>query len=159
SAAAPSRGFTVSSADRADVPAGGPQGSTPRHLTDPATAPPPTRAIQPPVAPPGPDHRLASPQVPPRPPPPHPRHTPLPPTAAPRSPAPSLPSSVPPTTGATGRPTTQSRAAVGLVGPSLLSWLAFAVVATLVSQVVRLGLRPLRRLVTLRHLRRPFWDE
>jgi hypothetical protein len=40
-----------------------------------------------------------------------------------------------------------------------LSWLAFAVVAAVVSQVVRLGLRPLRRLVTLRHLRRPFWDE
>jgi hypothetical protein len=28
-----------------------------------------------------------------------------------------------------------------------------------VSQIVRLGLRPLRRLVTLHHLRRPFWDE
>ena len=26
-------------------------------------------------------------------------------------------------------------------------------------QLVRLALRPLRRLVTLRHLRRPFWDE
>jgi hypothetical protein len=66
---------------------------------------------------------------------------------------------MPPPAGTPGRPTAQSRAASSLAGPSLLSWLAFAVVAALVSQVVRLGLRPLRRLITLRHLRRPFWDE
>ena len=44
-------------------------------------------------------------------------------------------------------------------GPSLLGWLALAVVAAAILQLVRLALRPLRRLVTLRHLRRPFWDE
>jgi len=32
-------------------------------------------------------------------------------------------------------------------------------IAAVVLQLVRLALRPLRRLVTLRHLRRPFWDE
>lgn len=81
-------------------------------------------------------------------------------TTAPPAPATPPPAGdPPPPTGATGHPTAQSPATTRLVGPSLLSWLAFAVVAAVVSQLLRLGLRPLRRLVTLRHLRRPFWDE
>jgi len=86
-----------------------------------------------------------------------------PPVAAPPAPPPArvpAPTWAPPrSAGASGPPTAQSRELADLVGPSLAHWLIFAVVAAVVSQLVRLGLRPLRRLVTLRHLRRPFWDE
>ena len=44
-------------------------------------------------------------------------------------------------------------------GPSILPWLVMLATAALVFQLVGLALRPVRRLVTLRHLRRPFWDE
>ncbi|HEU4728241.1 MAG TPA: hypothetical protein VFT22_10140 [Kofleriaceae bacterium] len=43
--------------------------------------------------------------------------------------------------------------------PSIVPWLLALAAAVLVLQLVHLGLRPLRRLVTVRHLRRPFWDE
>ncbi|HET7502089.1 MAG TPA: hypothetical protein VFK02_13825 [Kofleriaceae bacterium] len=43
--------------------------------------------------------------------------------------------------------------------PPILPWLMTLAAAALVFQLVHLGLRPLRRLITLRHLRRPFWDE
>jgi hypothetical protein len=186
SATAPSRVTSVSTPDRAGVPSGEPLWSTPRHpTTDPAPAAPMTgHAAEPsvasassshpwparpqaeplaPASPAIPDQRLASAGEPPRPPsptPPPPRSA-APPAAAPRAPTAS-PSAVPPPpppAGTTGRPTAQSRAATRIADPSLLSWLAFAVVAAVVSQIVRLGLRPLRRLVTVRHLRRPFWDE
>jgi hypothetical protein len=38
-------------------------------------------------------------------------------------------------------------------------WLLWLGIAALVFQLVTLMLRPVRRLLTLRHLRRPFWDE
>lgn len=41
----------------------------------------------------------------------------------------------------------------------MLHWLVVLIAGALVFQLVALGLRPLRRLITLRHLRRPFWDE
>jgi hypothetical protein len=42
---------------------------------------------------------------------------------------------------------------------SILPWLVALATAALLFQVVALALRPVRRLITLRHLRRPFWDE
>jgi hypothetical protein len=44
-------------------------------------------------------------------------------------------------------------------GPSILPWLVALAAGALIFQLVGLALRPVRRLVTLRHLRRPFWDE
>jgi hypothetical protein len=43
--------------------------------------------------------------------------------------------------------------------PAFWHWLVAIGAALLIFQLVTLGLRPLRRLVTLRHLRRPFWPE
>lgn len=42
---------------------------------------------------------------------------------------------------------------------SLVKWLLTFVTAALVFQMVSMSLRPLRRALTLRHLRNPFWDE
>lgn len=42
---------------------------------------------------------------------------------------------------------------------SALPWLLALALGIAVCQVLLLALRPLRRLLTLRHLRRPFWDE
>jgi len=47
----------------------------------------------------------------------------------------------------------------GEAGPQLLHWIAVLVLAALMMQIIALALRPLRRLVVLRHLRRPFWTE
>lgn len=44
-------------------------------------------------------------------------------------------------------------------GLATLHWLALLVGGALAYQVLALALRPLRRAVTLRHLRRPYWDE
>jgi hypothetical protein len=133
---------------------------TPSLPTEPTASPPsadPRGAGPVPPAPRSiPDQRLASGAPPTAPPPPR---SAAPPAAAPRAPTASPSTALPPPAGTTGRPAAQSREATHIAGPSLLSWLAFAVVAAVVSQLVRLGLRPLRRLVTLRHLRRPFWDE
>lgn len=46
-----------------------------------------------------------------------------------------------------------------MLSASLLQWAALLVAAALFFQLATLVLRPLRRLVTLRHLRSPFWDE
>jgi hypothetical protein len=43
--------------------------------------------------------------------------------------------------------------------PSLLSWIAIVLAAALLLQLGALLLRPVRRWVTLRHLRAPFWQE
>jgi len=43
--------------------------------------------------------------------------------------------------------------------PYLWPWLAVLVVAVVTALLVGLALRPVRRLITLRHLRRPFWSE
>ena len=44
-------------------------------------------------------------------------------------------------------------------GSPLLRWLAVLLAGALAYQVLSLGLRPVRRLITLRHLRNPFWSE
>ena len=44
-------------------------------------------------------------------------------------------------------------------GPSIVPWVLALAAGALVFQLVGLALRPIRRLITLRHLRRPFWDE
>jgi hypothetical protein len=51
------------------------------------------------------------------------------------------------------------RRASSAIGPSILYWLMWLGIAALVYQVVTLALRPVRRLLALRHLRHPFWDE
>jgi hypothetical protein len=43
--------------------------------------------------------------------------------------------------------------------PDLLHWITLLVAAALLFQLTGLALRPVRRWITLRHLRRPFWDE
>jgi hypothetical protein len=61
--------------------------------------------------------------------------------------------------GVTARPTTPRHAASDTIGASLLPWVTLAAIMALLLQLVRFVLRPLRRLITLRHLRRPFWEE
>lgn len=94
----------------------------------------------PPTAPP----IEAAPAPPPAPPPP--------PLRAAAQDAPRLADHAP---GWTAAPRAPHRAA----GPSILPWLVLLASAALVFQLVGLALRPVRRLITLRHLRRPFWDE
>jgi hypothetical protein len=79
------------------------------------------------------------------------------PTAPP--PPPAMTSGTAQHPGVAEQPRTPSHEASDKTGASLLRWLALAAVAALLLQLVRFALRPLRRLVTLRHLRRPFWDE
>ena len=90
----------------------------------------------------------------------------IPPAPRTRAPVPAV--APPPTAGAatspsrtaaTAEPGAPHRSAGDAAGASVLRWLVLVLVAALVLQVVRLALRPLRRLVTLRHLRRPFWRE
>ncbi|HEY0483760.1 MAG TPA: hypothetical protein VGD37_39850 [Kofleriaceae bacterium] len=99
------------------------------------------------------------PQIaPPRPPAPPPSTTtaapaPIsPPAAAPQPPQ-------PPSRGGTGPPGAPHRTATDTLGTSVLRWLALILGGAVVLHGVRLALRPLRRLVHLRHLRRPFWSE
>jgi hypothetical protein len=88
--------------------------------------------------------------------------TPAPPAAEP-TPAPApLPAVAARTSRPDDRPRThgtQHRAAAPALGPSLLPWLLALAATALVFQLVVLALRPLRRLITLRHLRRPLWAE
>jgi hypothetical protein len=127
----------------------------------PAVAPAPVPAAVDPVAPVPPQveeaqaPQAAAPTPPPAPapviespPPPAPQRTePAPATAAP-SPATAHPGTL-----------QRHRPAASDLGPVLLHWIAVIVAAALLFQMVSLGLRPLRRWITLRHLRRPFWDE
>jgi hypothetical protein len=101
-----------------------------------------------------------APVQPPEPPPPPPPPPPAPPRAAPVvPPPPAVAPSPPPQPGVTSRTGNPHRVASDSAGSSLLRWLALAILAAVILQLVRLALRPLRRLVTLRHLRRPFWAE
>jgi hypothetical protein len=45
------------------------------------------------------------------------------------------------------------------IGPSLMQWIGVILAAAVLMQLAALALRPLRRYVTLRHLRRPYWEE
>jgi hypothetical protein len=106
------------------------------------TTPAPIAVRPPPPSPP------PAPPIQRRPPPPTP-----PPGAMPRAASP---------TPATGDASTWEPAphrSASSVGPSILRWLMWLGIAALVFQLVSLALRPLRRFLTLRHLRRPFWDE
>jgi len=56
-------------------------------------------------------------------------------------------------------PTAPARTSSSSPSLEILPLLMMLATAALMFQVIALGLRPLRRLITLRHLRRPFWDE
>jgi len=132
-----------------------PKPMRPRHVETPPPSPPPPPAPPPPPTPAPQEQppqvvetpQAKPPEPPPAPPPPvvaeAPRPTPRPTatTAAPRAPqAAQLPA-----------PTD--------AGGTLLRWIILLVTAGLLSQILRFALRPIRRLVTLRHLRRPLWRE
>ena len=106
--------------------------------------------------------------------------TPAPPPTSPPAPVSQPPPAAPPVSSApTGRmiPTTTAIAAGAVgepseavpsppiapggtsLGSSLVSLLITLATAVVLFQLLSLGLRPLRRLITLRHLRRPLWDE
>jgi hypothetical protein len=121
--------------------------------TEPVTAPPA------PLAPPEPPTpTLAEPQVPP-PAPPEPVPAPAPP--APRQTTvrpPNAGHAVAPNAHA-GVPGAQHPRAAHPVIPAIWPWLIALVSGALIFQLVLLGLRPLRRLMILRHLHTPFWAE
>ena len=128
--------------------------------TPPSYTPPPS------YIPPTPPSYTATPHYPPTAPsytPPPPSYTPPttpPQTDVPRadvradtaSPSPS-PSAASTTVGA--------RAAAGRTdgGPPVVYWLVILLAGGFAFQLLALGMRPVRRLITLRHLRRPFWNE
>jgi hypothetical protein len=58
-----------------------------------------------------------------------------------------------------GVPGAQHHRAASPVIPAIWPWLVVLVSGALIFQLVLLALRPLRRLVILRHLRDPFWAE
>jgi hypothetical protein len=93
----------------------------------------------------------AAPEPPPPPPPPV-VEPPKPPPPVTHDPAPPTPA---PATSATAR---HASPAGGHDIPAL-SWIAIVIAAGLGFQLLVIGLRPVRRLITLRHLRNPFWSE
>jgi flagellar biosynthesis GTPase FlhF len=101
--------------------------------------------------PPPPPQVAAAPEPPPPPPPPV-VEPPKPPPPATHDPAPATPT---PATSATAR---HASPAGGHDIPAL-SWIAIVIAAGLGFQLLVIGLRPVRRLITLRHLRNPFWSE
>jgi hypothetical protein len=118
---------------------------------------PPTPAIAPaaPVAPPAIEHPDVAPDVSV----PHVAEA-RPPVVAASEPPPAQ--SPPPPPVANGQapyaPTATHRAAP-TIAPSLMQWIGVVLAAALLMQLGALALRPLRRFVTLRHLRRPYWQE
>lgn len=127
----------------------------------------PSIAVQPPVpaAPPvqyAPEQQAEPPNlepppisVPPASPEPPQHEQPAAPAAQLDPPAPSAPQVSP----ARASPPRPRRSSSNDFTPSLLYWAMVIVAAAFAFQLVSLALRPLRRLITLRHLRRPFWDE
>ncbi|HEY5948509.1 MAG TPA: hypothetical protein VIV40_23590, partial [Kofleriaceae bacterium] len=65
----------------------------------------------------------------------------------------------PPSTAAATSAQPSSAGSPPTFGPSLMQWIGVVLAAALLLQLIALALRPLRRLVTLRHLRRPYWEE
>jgi hypothetical protein len=116
----------------------------------PTIAPPMAPVIA--VTPPAPPRPVLIPEVAPAPTPP-----PVPSVAPPAPPPP------PPTPALTPLPTAAADARPYVPpptsDPSIVRWVAIVVGALLLMQTMMLVLRPLRRLVTLRHLRRPYWTE
>ncbi len=131
----------------------------------------PSKPTNPPPQPPQPPPQAA----PPQPPPPAPQATPPPPPPAPSEPPPPPPTPIadpppPPPTPAPAATTTtdvppapapiaHARPVTPDRGAPLVEWLLIALGITLAIQLVVLGIRPLRRAVTIRHLRRPLWTE
>jgi hypothetical protein len=134
--------------------------------SEPAAAPPSMPDV-PPVAPPiAPPTAPSIAVIPPQPAPPAPipqvAPVPMPPPTVPSvAPPPPTP---PPAPALTPKPTHIPDARPYVPpptrsDPSILRWVGILVGALLVMQTMMLALRPLRRLVTLRHLRRPYWTE
>jgi hypothetical protein len=146
----PASGTAAGQTDRNTVPPTQPAADIPA-LTPPAIdSPPPTPPVeieaQEPIPEQAPAVEQAAPEIEPATPPP---------AAADPSPAKTSPSpaAAPPSS---YRP---HRAPPSQFGPALLHWIAVMLAAALLFQLTSFGLRPLRRWITLRHLRRPFWDE
>ncbi|HEX5063653.1 MAG TPA: hypothetical protein VFV99_29950 [Kofleriaceae bacterium] len=99
------------------------------------------------------------------PPPPQVAQPPVAPAPAPVAPSPEPPAVQPPhaetATAAAPAPAsaTPRRPASTIIGPSLLHWVGVILAAAVLMQLAALALRPIRRLVTLRHLRKPYWEE
>src|SRR5262249_30142568 len=123
----------------AEIPSAPPAPTSP---TPPTTANTPTQAPPPVVSPPTPEVQAPV------------EATPPPATPPVAEPPPDRRTEPPPSASAAPPP---ERADTS--GLALLHWLTLLVAAGLLFQVVNLALRPLRRWIVLRHLRRPFWDE
>ena len=154
------------------TPSPPPSYTPPSYTPEPPSYTPPT---PPSYTPPSPSYAPPSPSYTP----PPPSHTPpswsdMPPTSdvpraeIPRTDAPptELPS---PSTAAT-QPTLPAPSVANITGtqravvrtddaPPVVSWLVLLLAGGLAFQLLALGMRPVRRLLTLRHLRRPFWNE
>lgn len=101
--------------------------------------PPPQVAPEPAIAPePPPAVAAVEPEQAPLPPPPPPAHA---------------------TQGDAAAAPTATHRSSPTIGPSVMQWIGIVLGAALLMQLGALALRPLRRYVTLRHLRRPYWQE
>jgi hypothetical protein len=142
-----------------DTPAPSTTSPSPGSSYAPPPPPPPQVAQTPPqiTAPPQVAQTPPPPAPPPAPaaPPSNDRATP-PPAPTPPAAATAPPSAGPPPAAHTGTIERQSRSDGG---PSAVTWLALLAAAVLLMQLIALALRPLRRALVLRHLRRPFWKE
>jgi hypothetical protein len=145
-------------------------GATPApYVDDPAVDPGSVRSSEPVVSsvpPPTEPVASAAPTPVAEPAAPSPILEPTPAPAIEPSPAPAAPPIAPPRAArldpaaeARDAPPVMQRASADPIGPTIAQWLLLLASAALIAQLVALGLRPLRRLLTLRHLRRPFWDE
>ena len=141
-----------------DEPHGVPSGDLPAPA--PSHAEPPALAGLLPIEPPVPTVAPVPTPIPTPPPP-----TPTPPSSAPSTAhahqAPTAPSSsaaipVAPRASTPAGPATPRASAPP---PAIWPWLAVLAIAAAVAQLVTLVLRPLRRLILLRHLRDPWWPE
>jgi hypothetical protein len=135
---------------------------TPPPEYTPPTYTPPTEYTPPTYTPPEPE--VTPPPSIPDPAPTYTAPAPTPPPPAPVVTAPPPPPTVaaPPSPPATPEPASgrvQRAAPAPDEGTPLVQWLVLLLAGALSFQLVLLGLRPLRRAITLRHLRKPFWDE
>jgi hypothetical protein len=127
---------------------------TPPSYNEPPSTPPPTPPqYTPPPAPPQYTPPPAEP-VAPTPPAPPPAVTPPPPPIA-AAPTPAQPA---PTVEATTVTTAQRAPNAPPESPPIVYWLIVVLASGLAVQLLFLGMRPVRRALTLRHLRRPFWN-
>ncbi len=128
-------------------------------IAPPRYQPPPAPAPR--VTPPKPAHTPQAPvrspmQVPPPPQVAEPTHVAPPPVASPPQPVAAVATTPPPAPPSAAMP---PHAVTPDSGGSLLHWIATLLAFAAIFQIVNLSLRPFRRALTLRHLRRPLWDE